>query len=172
MTKAKGGRQAVVGRFFRGLPVVDADEPLRIILNNADIKNARKLDPNNCAFAQACRRLFDSHAVLFLRRTAYVELPDSKGKRKVNRFIISPEMASRIAEFDKTGKCDEGGFILNPPNASKKLGLAAAYERKRRAAIASGDLKPKRRNKPNKKYAKAMLGVRDGRGKLGINYAF
>lgn len=165
------GRQAVVGRFFHGLPVVDATEPLRIVVNKTDLRKAKPLDPNNCVFAQACRRLFESHAVLILRRTAYVELPDSKGKRKVNRFIISDDVRDRIVRFDKTGKANEGGFIFNAPAESQRMDAKQSYGSKYRKAISSGKHRISH-TKPNKKHARAMLGVRDGRGKLGINYAF
>lgn len=165
------GRHAVVGRFFRGLPVVDAAEPLRIVVNKADIKNARRLDPNNCVFAQACRRLYDSHAVLVLRRTAYVELPDDNGRRVVNRFTISTETTEKIAKFDKSGEAPEGGFVFNKPSVSQKMGNKQLYSNKYRKEVRAGTrrITP---STPNRKSLRSMLGVRDGRGKLGINYAF
>lgn len=170
----QGGRPMEVGRFFRGLPVVDATEPLRIVVNKQDIKGAKRLDPNNCVFAQACRRLFNSHAVLFLRRTAYVELPDEKGIRVVNRFILSHETCEKIHHFDKTGEAEEGGFILNPPTASTTIAGKRKYTKKYKKAIASGQHVPEKRksNKKNRRFLKTMEGIRDGRGKLGINYAF
>lgn len=170
--KKLNSRQAIVGRYFRGLPVVDADEPLRIIVNKSDIAKARRLDPNNCVFAQACRRLYNSSAVLVLRRTAYVELPDDNGRRSVHRFIISTETSEKIAAFDKTGEAPEGGFIFNPPSPFKRMDAERVYAAKRKRAIKAGTHKVKHRPGGKSKLSRTMLGVRDGRGKLGINYAF
>lgn len=166
------GRQRTVGRFFRGLPVVDATEPLRIVVRREDIAKGRRLDPNQCVFAQACKRMFDSHTVLFLRRVAYVELPDAKGKRLVHRFVISNSTADRIAHFDKTGEHPEGGFVLNAPSKRRTMEGIAAYEAKYRQAIAEGKHVPKSGvRRPGTRYLRTMQGVRDGRGRLGINYA-
>ncbi len=173
MPRKPTGRAAIVGRYFRGLPVIDAEEPLRIIVNKSDISKARRLDPNNCVFAVACRRLFDSHAVLVLRKTAYVELPDERGRRVVNRFCIATSTSERIAEFDKTGEAPEGGFIFNAPPDSKKMDAERTYGAKRKQAIRAGTHKVKSRaGGKSSKVVRTMLGVRDGRGKLGINYAF
>lgn len=167
-----GGRPVEVGRFFRGLPVVEATEPLRIVVNKSDIKSGKRLDPNNCVFAQACKRLFNSHAVLFLRRTAYVELPDSKGIRQVHRFMISKETADKIHHFDKTGEADEGGFILNPPPISRTIEAHKTYTKRYNREIATGKRTPQRGVRRKSRFIKTMEGVRDGRGKLGINYAY
>lgn len=172
MAKGNKGRQAVVGRYFRGLPVIDATESLRVVINRADIAKARKLDPNNCVFAQACRRLYDSHAVLVLRRTAYVELPDDNGRRTVNRFVLSDETNGKIVRFDKTGEAPEGGFLFNAPSKSNTMDAKAKYGKAYDRAVRNGSHKVKATGKPNKKALRAMIGVRDGRGKLGINYAF
>lgn len=169
--KRLNSRQAVVGRFFRGLPVVDATESLRIVVNKSDIARARRLDPNNCVFAQACRRLYDSHAVLVLRKTAYVELPDDSGRRVVNRFIISENTSEKIVTFDKTGEAPEGGFLFNAPTASKTMDAERKYALKHKGDIRSGRHTPKKRTKQTR-ISRTMFGVRDGRGKLGINYAF
>lgn len=168
-----GGRPQQVLKYFRGLPVIEATEPLRIVMNRDDIKKGKRLDPNNCAFAQACRRLFNSHAVLFLRRTAYVELPDAEGIRKVHRFCISSSVANAIAQFDKTGEAPEGGFLLKAPPPSRLMNTHRAYSDKYRAEIASGKRVPlaRQRKRPTR-YLKTMEGVRDGRGKLGINYGY
>lgn len=168
-----GGRPAEVGRFFRGLPVVDATESLRILVNREDIKRAKRLDPNNCVFAQACRRLFNSHAVLFLRRYAYVELPDEKNVRMVFRYVIPNATVDKIVHFDKTGEAAEGGFILNAPPKSMTIGAHRAYSRRYAKEVASGKRVPQQGVRRKNRFAiKTMEGVRDGRGKLGINYAY
>lgn len=170
--KRNPGRQAVVGRFFRGLPVLEATEPLRITVLRQDIAQAQRLDPNNCVFAKACKRLFDSHAVLFLRRRAYVELPDSKGKRVVFRYIINDEMLDQIIAFDKTGIAPEGGFVLNPPSPSTTIDAIHKAWKRHEADLRAGKKRKGPTRGPSKVRAKAMSLVRDGRGKLGINYAF
>lgn len=169
--KTTSNRNREVHRFFRGLPVVDAEDTLRIVVNRQDIRGATRLDPNNCVFAQACRRLFNSHAVLFLRRTAYVELPNEDGIRQVNRYMISHETAQKIAHFDKTGEAEEGGFLLLPPTPSKRMEAHKAYSLKYRNDVAYGRRTPKRHGPIKERKSRTMFGVRDGRGKLGINYA-
>lgn len=175
MAKAKAkttpSRHKEVHRFFRGLPVVDAEDTLRIVVSRQDIKSATRLDPNNCVFAQACRRLFNSHAVLFLRRTAYVELPNEKGIRQVNRYVISGDTAAKIAHFDKTGEAAEGGFLLLPPSPSKTMQAHKAYNVKYRQDVYYGRRTPKPHGPLKARKSRTMFGVRDGRGKLGINYA-
>lgn len=173
MAKAKRnrGRQAIVGRYFRGLPVIEAAEPLRIIVNSVDKGKSKRLDPNNCVFAQACKRLFNSHAVLFLRTTAYVELPDSKGRRTVNRFKIPVETRNAIVTFDKTGEAPEGGFIIVPPTKCNTMSAHTAYSKRYQEELRTGKRKITRRYKPSRVRA-TLANVRDGRGKLGINYAF
>lgn len=166
------GRQAIVGRYFRGLPVIDATEPLRVVVIKQDIKGAKRLDPNNCVFAQACRRLFDSHAVLILRSTAYVELPDSRGRRVVNRFVISNETRDKIIAFDKTGEAPEGGFIFNAPSGSQGMEAKAKYHKRYANELRNGQRDLPVPRGASKRMSKTMLGVRDGRGKLGINFAF
>lgn len=162
---------AVVGRFFQGLPVIDAAEPLRVVVNRADVAGARKLDPNNCAFAKACRRLFDAHTVLVLRRTAYVELPDRNGRRIVNRFVISNATADKIITFDQTGEFPEGGFIFSAPPPSKTMDAHVKYAREYARREKNGHKATVKRAKPRRSKVTLSL-VRDGRGKLGINYAF
>ena len=70
-------------RFFGDLPVVDADESLRIITNADDIRTAVRKDPRRCVFAQACRRLFGATTVLIFRSVACVRFAGRNGKRTV-----------------------------------------------------------------------------------------
>jgi len=155
----------IVERFFDGQPVVDAKRDLRVFVTQRDIQKGRRKEPRNCVFVQACHRLFGSNLAAFLRMTAYVDLPDARGRLKVNRFILSKDVRKQIAKLDKTGKADPGGFLLRAPSPGCTLAHKMAYARKREREIESGKriVEPRRRLRNAK--PKAMgLEVRDGRG--------
>jgi hypothetical protein len=119
-------------RYFEGLPVIDAKEPLRVFVNESDIKKARPQNPKQCVYAQACKRLFGARTVVFLRTTAYVDLPNEKGNRFVNRFTLHRTTGEAIQHFDKTGEAHPGGFLLSPPRPSRTLDGQRDISRKRR----------------------------------------
>ena len=158
----KNGSGDKISSFFRGLPMVDATEPLRITISKADARTGKRLDPNNCVFAKACKRLFGSQVVLFLRGQAYVELTDSKGLSKVYRYYFSPLVKEQIAVFDKTGTPPEGGFVLSPPSPSRKLATMRERQREYSEDVRLGRRTPKR--SPSRACAD---GVRDGRSLMG-----
>jgi hypothetical protein len=115
-----------IGREIRRLwgktEVVDALEPLRVIVEPCDVASAARTDPAHCVFANACRRLFRSSKVLFWRTVAYVELPDENGKKRVERFVMGETMRQVIASFDRgEGVLPEAGFILRPPTSRETL---------------------------------------------------
>jgi hypothetical protein len=129
-------------RFFGDLPVIDADESLRVITNDDDVRNAVRKDPRKCVFAQACRRLFGATTVLVFRSIAYVDLPDENNKRAVNRFTVSPNVRERLEAWDAKGVAYPGGYLFKAPQQSRRLD-----EMRRRAKTykAKGH-KKKRRN--------------------------
>lgn len=129
-------------RFFHDMPVIDARGHLRLFVTQEDIAEARRRDPEHCVFANACRRLFGSSAILFFRTIAYVDLPDENNVRSVERFYMTPRTQKRIAEFDKTGVAPPGGFLLNKPSTSRTLEKSLTFsrgyrQRERGAAMAA-----------------------------------
>ena len=168
MTKKNGrigkGTQAEVSRFFNGLPVVDAKEPLRVFINQNDIRKAKPKDPTCCVYANACKRLYNSRAILFLRRTAFVDLPNAKGERVVNRFLLNKEVMERIERFDKTGEAHPGGFNLRAPHPKGTLEYVRKTSLERKARIRAGTHKVKPHG-PNKRVDDAG-DVRTGKGHI------
>lgn len=137
-----------IERLWGNIPVVDATSDLRIFIKQCDIAKATRQDPEYCVLAQACSRLFGSSKVLFYRCVAYVELPDSNGVRKVERFIMKGDARSIVENFD-SGKdvIPDAGFLLRAPKPSEKLGLHRKQdpekkrkwrERKRLEGVARG----------------------------------
>ena len=103
-------------RVFGGLPVVDAKRELRLFSDVSDISVATRKDPTNCVFAKTCQRLYGSHNVAFFRTVAYVDLPDSKGGRRIERFNLTKMTRKLIEKFDRTGRADPAGYHLIAPS--------------------------------------------------------
>lgn len=158
----------VLDRFFKGLPVKEATTPLYIVANSQDAKRAVQGDPEACALAQSCKRLFDSTAALFFRSRAYIDLPDTKGKRAVHRFRLTQETRDAIIEFDATGEFPPGGFVLLPFQPSQTLDAQRATERRRKDAVLKGEALKPRGTKPGVKRddVLAVEGVRSGTGQV------
>lgn len=111
-----------IQRKWGDTPVVDATEPLRVIVQPEDAAGAKQKDPARCGFARACQRLFGATKVQFHRTVAFVELPDEDGNRRVERFMMGERMRDVIAAFDKgEGFPMEGGFVLRPPQPGRKI---------------------------------------------------
>jgi hypothetical protein len=141
-------------RYFNGQPVIDAAEGIRLFVNEVDIRRAVPNDPTQCVYAQACKRLFGSTSVVFLRTKAYIDLPDAKGNRLVNRFVIEKPVREALIHFDKTGEADPGGFYLSAPSPSQRLEYQKDYSVEKRSAIRGH----------RTVVASIAAGVRDGRG--------
>jgi hypothetical protein len=168
---SKGGRSKhqddAIKRYFDGMPVKDATDNLRVFVNRADIKTARRKDPGNCVYANACKRLYGSSAILFFRTIAYVDLPDEQGNRVVNRFHLNARVRGQIAEFDKTGIAHPGGFLLSAPPHSGTLEVGRAYTKARKKALLMGERVVVPGNKMSKKNhtsVSLVTDVRDGTG--------
>lgn len=163
-------QKEAVERFFGGMKVEEATEPLRIFPNEADIIAAKQGSPEECVIAQACHRLFGSSAVLIFKSVAYVDLPDATGIRKVNRFYVPKALSRQIVEYDKTGKFPSNGFTLLPPPESERLDYDRKYQAERAKRIKNGDHKVDPQKSALLKgtvrgvKAAMLTGVRDGSG--------
>lgn len=155
--------QQAMLRMFHGLPVVDAEAPLRIFPIAADISGAKIKDPENCILARACKRMFGSKSILFWRTTAYVELTDENGTPRVERFKLSGYARKAIEKFDKTGIANPAGYTLSPPAPGVSLECQRLQHQARREAIASGAIKNKYRRR---KFTTHEFEVRDGCGQV------
>lgn len=131
--------KAALDRFFEGLPVEEADAQLIVMASEGDAKGAERSDPANCALARACKRLYDSTAVLFFRTRAYIDLPNEKGKRVVKRFLLSDSARAAVVRFDRTGEFPPAGFVLAPPTKSQRLEYNRKQNKQRRDAVLRGE---------------------------------
>lgn len=161
-----------IRRLWGDLPVVDAERDLRVIMGPDDVKSAVPKDPMNCVFARACRRLYRSSKVLFLRSTAYVDLPQQDGTRRVERFELPRGMRDLIDDFDRgKGVIPEGGFLLLAPTPGRRMDrrrLLQKRERDRRAAAGlsrAEDRRKERDREQERGRRAALLGTTEGIGR-------
>ncbi len=145
-----------IRRTWGDVDVVDAKKDLRLFISPEDVDRATKKDPAYCVFAQACRRTFHATKVLFFRSVAYVELPDDKGTRRVERFVMGDSMRDLVESFDRgEGIIPEGGFLLRRPMPCERLD-SETKARSNRKANARRKLEGQREPGP---------GIGQGRGK-------
>lgn len=168
-TQKRGSRpkreKEAMDRFFRGLPVEEATSSLLIVANNNDANGAERGDPANCALAQACKRLFNSTAVLFFRRIAYIDIPNAKGERVVQRFQVPRLTRDAVVRFDLTGEFPPGGFKLNPPNPSETLaGQLEGQKRRHQAALRGERIVASNGRSSTRSDPLTLEGVRSGKG--------
>jgi hypothetical protein len=149
------------GRMFEGLQIVDAKKELRVFVNKTDTANAIKKDPANCAFSNACRRLYGTRAVVFFRTLAYVELPNGRGGTRIERFYLTDKTRELIAKFDKTGKFSPDGYALLPPSKQKTLDALLKSSKEYRESGMKGLAEERRRGRPIKN---ASSDIRSGKG--------
>ena len=171
-TKIKPPRQTEKQRTYRHLKrlwgeceVIDATANLRVMILPQDVKRARRKDPENCVFAEACKRTFQAKKLLFYRSCAYVELPDEFGKKRVERFVMDTSMRSLVAAFDRGETIiPEAGFLLKAPPSSRRLDRHIDYnDRSRARRLENGELMYPKRPEVRKIVA-LDLQVRNGTG--------
>jgi hypothetical protein len=158
--------QTHIKRLWGDCEVIDAKKDLRVMILPDDVKGAKRKDPAECVFARACMRSFRSKKMLFYRSTAYVELPDKNGKKRVERFIMDASMRSLVAAFDRGDTViPEAGFVLKAPSPNRRLDaqLKARRQSTERRRLLNGELLyPKR---PETRHGVAgTIHVRSGTG--------
>lgn len=159
-----------INRVFDGQPVVDAKNDLRIVILSDDIKKGKPKNFDECVFAQACKRVFNSQKVLFMRSICYISLPDENGNNKVERYLIPEAGKKVIADFDQ-GKLPTAGtsFVFKAPTKSVTLDAMKVSQRKhnskkRDAKLAGKIYKTNRKVKHVKSPSSSSLDVRNGQG--------
>lgn len=167
--RANDQAHEIIQRTWGDVPVLDATENLRVFILPEDATSAVRKDPGCCVFARACQRTFGATKVLFFRRVAYVELPDSAGKKRVERFFMDKGMRKLVEAFDSgKGVIPEGGFLLKAPSP----GMTFEHSRvKKNARRERQKLLGKAEQKGNKGFGKyedaplvVDLAVRSGTG--------
>lgn len=128
--------QEVIDRFWDGLPVREATEPLTVRITKRDSRGAEAGAPIDCAIARACRRMYGSQAMAIFRRVAYVDIADALGNRVVYRYQIPVPVRRMIAQYDTNGAFPTGAIELRPMEPSRTLdSLRRGYHRRKKAII-------------------------------------
>jgi hypothetical protein len=96
----------------------EADHDIFLDIEEEDKTDAVCDDPKRCVAARCAVRRFGASAVDFHRTIAYIAWPRGRGPFKklpheyVVRYTMPVDTMQIIAEFDKTGKMDDGTLIL------------------------------------------------------------
>jgi hypothetical protein len=165
-----------IKRHWGDVEVIDATKDLRVFVQPEDVRSAKAKNPGCCVFAQACKRQFRATKVLFWKSVAFVELPGPDGRRRVERFELTPGMRELIENFDK-GKpvADLAGFELKRPRPSQTFhGMVARKKalriRQREALLLGTRQRPKRGKQGEGQYRQPVrvvdLEVRNGSGRV------
>lgn len=165
---AISGANEVRRTSFDGMPIVDAVADFTLVVRTADVKAAEGNQRNaaNCILAKACQAQVGASTVAIFRRTAYLDLPDAKGERRVVRFILDKGAAAIVSAFDR-GRSVKGEVTvtLRAPTPSQTLDDARERTRRRTAAILRGEIVPGNNASGfHKKPTISRMDVRNGTG--------
>lgn len=133
MTKKKVETKAAAKKGRPRVEIVEATAELLIFVNQDDVDGANRADFENCAFARACKRLFQSTYASFKKCVAYVDLPDEKGVRRLHRFWLDEKSQKAIADYDH-GLPFPVNTALRLTPARKAAQLQTARSRRERIA--------------------------------------
>lgn len=107
-----------VKRLFPDVQVaVDADKPVEVSVSRRDCKDAKRLNPSECALARAARRDLQADGVIIGISSSYV----IKGKTAY-RFDTPESVKREIVSFDRHQDFAPGDYHLNPKSPSARLG--------------------------------------------------
>ncbi len=112
---------------YKGLPLIDADEDLKIEVLTADVAKSRRNDPSNCAATVASKRILKTDVEVHLSRT-YVKAPD--GQAWI-RFLTPQSISREITAFDRHAAFEPGDYVLKAPAETQRLGQWAKKARVR-----------------------------------------
>lgn len=157
-----------------GLERVDAMEDFPVVVLPEDLKNAVRLDPNNCIFACAGKRTVGAQEgeATFNRTNVYLVHPGPDGVRRRYRYRAPRDVQELISAFDRDDRDEVMArlgrrFVLRAPSYSQSLDAKREQSRvqreKKRASIRgtiSGDGPKFKKSKPRK----VDLGLRNGTG--------
>jgi len=118
--------------------VVDAELPVEIDVTAADCETSQRLNPAECAMAQAGRRELHADGVIIGISSSYV----IKNKQAL-RFATPESVRREIVSFDRHKDFAPGMYNLVPKSPSTKLGMNTRYKDKRRRTSADKVVKRK-----------------------------
>jgi len=161
-------------REWGGIPVVDAQENLRLFVSKEDIESATRKDASCCALANCCKRSIGYQGVFFYKTRAYVHVPTSN---QVQRFCLSHAAKAFVAAFDKGEIVPAQEVVLEKPTDSETLN--SMYSRNRWQRDKAKGLKHMAKHdnalrgttpqKPRKVKPVANNVVRSGTGKVSFS---
>jgi hypothetical protein len=108
-------------RYFQGLRVQEGRGDILVQPNRGDIAEARKHDPENCAYAVCLKRMLQTSRVYVYTTVCYVQTLDERGEQILERYMVRDHAHAYIQRFDKGEPVNPGGFILHKPTGSKTL---------------------------------------------------
>src|SRR5438552_1384951 len=125
-----GSLAVIVKAFPQVTTIVDATEPLTIVVRPEHISAAVRKDPTRCALAIACKALGYDGAYIVSSR-AYVV----SGKKAV-RYFLSNATYTEIRTFDGAGEFEPSTFTFSPVAPAQRFGRkgGANYGARKKAA--------------------------------------
>jgi hypothetical protein len=157
MADTKGVLRIVNRQFPNVTKVEDAKYPLEIEVLKADVTKSKRKDMNQCAMAQACKRVYHADGVIMARSTAYLV----KGDLAV-RFKVPNTVSREITSFDRGGEFSTGIYMLSVPCHADTL---ARKEERGDNKSKGGSKKPKGIRKYHLTQGiRAVLGSSEDRG--------
>ena len=117
-------------RRFRGMPVREAKATLKLQPDADDIKNAKRGDPTECAYALCLKRTLHTDSVFIYKNIAYVGSLDDKGNPIFERYMIRAVARRFIDAVDNGDKVMAAGFVFHPPTKKASLDYRLSVERR------------------------------------------
>jgi hypothetical protein len=117
----KRDNKTVSDRKFKGMPVRDAERSFPVQPDAEDIRNAKRGDPERCAYALCLKRYLHTDSVFIYKTIAYVGVLDEKGNRIFERYEIKNSAREYINAFDNGETVSPAGFTLDAPSPSHTL---------------------------------------------------
>jgi hypothetical protein len=112
---------------IQGVPVVSAETPLTIQIEEQDVREAKPHSSDQCAAAVACRNHLKLIDVRVHMSRTYIRF--SKGKW--TRYRTSPKLKEQLVSFDRGEGFKPGTYTLYPGPASRS-GLSFSWSSGRR----------------------------------------
>lgn len=126
-----GQQQEAFEKYFAGMPLKEAEADLYIHITAEEAVGGAPGDPENCAIAMSCRRVFGSTAVVIMRSIAYVDLEGT-----VYRFQVPKATLEKIIRPIDAGLTAEPGmYRLKKPGVNKTLEQQHVRNAKRDARL-------------------------------------
>jgi hypothetical protein len=127
MTKAKTSKtdkkkvklpRSISRMYPNVITCVDATKPVEVSVNRRDCKMAKRLNPSECALAQAARRELKVDGVIIGMSTSYI----IKGDQAI-RYATPLSVSREIVSFDRHQDFAPGDYYLIPASPARRYGV-------------------------------------------------